>query len=102
MAGEAWTAKTTQGNVAMKGWMDASGVKFVPNPKAGGVPGSGNNSTFGDFSGYQPTGDGKTGSGVSPGKFVTSSGQVLTPAQAVNSLVQWAHQNGVDPGDFHV
>jgi len=88
MIGDAWTGKNTQGNAAMRGWMQSSGVTYKPN-----YTNSGQN-TFG-------TNNGLLNASSNPGTFYDKSGKVISPTQAANAIYQWATQNGVNPGDFH-
>jgi hypothetical protein len=90
------TKATDQGNAAMKGWMQATGASWVPNPAANTAGG-----TFGNYSGYQPTGNGQPGAGVNAGTMYGPDGKPMTSAQVVNAIYAWAQKNGVNPGDYH-
>lgn len=87
--GAAWTAKNTQGNAAMKGWMQATGAKWVPNPA----------SAYNNGNTFQTT-NAQNAAASNPGTMYDAHGNVMTPAQASAAIAQWAKANGVNPGDF--
>jgi hypothetical protein len=98
LIGMSATKKTDQGNEALKAWMQATGATWKGNPAAATQS---NGSTFGNYSGYQPTGNGKVASGVNAGTMYGADGKPMTSAQVSNAIYQWAIQNGVNPGDYH-
>jgi hypothetical protein len=85
--GDAWTAKNSQGNTAMKGWMQSAGAHWVPNPKQSN---SGNTFQSQQFS-----------TANNPGTMYDASGKAMTGAQAAAAIYNWALANHVNPGDFH-
>jgi hypothetical protein len=89
------TAKTDQGNVAMKGWAQATGATFKANPSSP----KNNGSTFGSF-GSGPSG-GKVDPSVSGGDWYDKNGNKMTSQQVATQIYNWAVANGVNPGDFH-
>lgn len=84
-----------EGNAATSGWMKATGATWKPNPAA-----NTSGSTFGNYSGYQPTGNGKVASGVSPGTMYDKSGKPMTATQAEKAIVAWAKANGLPTGNL--
>lgn len=88
--GAAWTAKNTQGNAAMKSWMQATGAKWVPNP----------NLAYNTGSTFQTT-NAQNAAASTPGTMYGADGKPMSPAAASAAIYNWAKQHGVNPGDFH-
>lgn len=88
--GAAWTAKNTQGNTAMKSWMQATGAKWVPNP----------NLSYNTGSTFQTT-NAQNAAASNPGTMYGPDGKAMSPAAASAAIYNWATQHGVNPGDFH-
>lgn len=94
--GAAWTSKETQGNAAMMAWMKATGATWTPNSAAN----TNNGSTFGNYNGYQPTGNGKPGAGTKAGTMYDKNGNAISSVDAAKAIHDWAVANGINPGDF--
>jgi len=84
------------GNEAMRLWEQASGTTFKPNPAAN----TNNGSTFGNYSGFQPVGNGKVAPATSPGTYYDSSGKAMSPTQVLTALRAWAKANNVPLGNL--
>jgi hypothetical protein len=89
LLGAAWTGKETQGNVAMKDWMKATGATWKPNPGLAYNTGS----TF-------QTTNAQNSAASSPGNMYDASGKKMDSAAVSKMIHDWAVANGVNPGDF--
>ncbi len=87
--GDMWTSGNTQGNAAMKGWMQATGAKFIPSAGNTNV----GQSTFGS--------PGQWSAASNPGKWIGPDGKPMTEKQAETAMVQWARANGIPTGNLN-
>jgi hypothetical protein len=90
MIGDAWTHKNSQGNAALKGWMQATGATYKPNPGAA----YNNGNTF-------QTTNAQNAAASNPGTMYDASGKVLSPTQVAAAITAWGKANGVNTGDFN-